>query len=225
MNHVQSHMATSMIPLISIAKPSPCTLGIEGHFTHETKSPWPLHLVEKAELVQVCFRLRLRDQQSMWMQEMDVKSTWIYMASNGSCFIVTWTTFKKHLLEVDLTKNLETMALRIHTIVNLFYFMMYEDSHEWKFIGIAFGWGPQSHMASHYIWGYVTTRHDFNGALGQSLDNFFGALTISWSQLVPHVWSGPDPLHLINRPPLCLELNPFDPCKKKKKKKTFFMIK
>ena len=34
-----------------------------------------------------------------------------YMAVNGSCFMVTWTILKNHLLEVGLTKNWETMAL------------------------------------------------------------------------------------------------------------------
>jgi hypothetical protein len=33
------------------------------------------------------------------------------MASNESCFMVTWTIFKNHLLEVGLTQNRETMAL------------------------------------------------------------------------------------------------------------------
>jgi hypothetical protein len=53
-----------------------------------------------------------------------------YMASNGSCFMVTWTIFKNHLLEVDLTQTQETMALRTLTIVDLFYFIMREDPHE-----------------------------------------------------------------------------------------------
>ena len=53
-----------------------------------------------------------------------------YMASNGSCFMVTWTLFKNHLLEVGLTQNREAMALRILTIVDLFYFIMCEDPHE-----------------------------------------------------------------------------------------------
>ena len=35
-----------------------------------------------------------------------------YMAPNGSRFIVTWTIFKTHLLEVGLTQNQKTMALR-----------------------------------------------------------------------------------------------------------------
>ena len=33
-----------------------------------------------------------------------------YMASNESCFTVTWTIFKNHLLVVGLTQNLETMT-------------------------------------------------------------------------------------------------------------------
>ena len=33
-----------------------------------------------------------------------------YVASNGSCFIVTWIIFKNHPLEVGLTQNWETMA-------------------------------------------------------------------------------------------------------------------
>jgi hypothetical protein len=32
-----------------------------------------------------------------------------YMASNGSCFMVTWIIFNNHLLEVGLTQNWETM--------------------------------------------------------------------------------------------------------------------
>jgi hypothetical protein len=50
-----------------------------------------------------------------------------YMASNGSCFMVTSTVFTNHLLEVGLTQNRETMALRMLTTVDLFYFIMCED--------------------------------------------------------------------------------------------------
>ena len=53
-----------------------------------------------------------------------------YMTSNGSCFIVTWTIFKKRLLEVGLTQNQETMALQTLTIIDLLYFIMCEDLHE-----------------------------------------------------------------------------------------------
>ena len=53
-----------------------------------------------------------------------------YMASNGSCFMVTWTIFKNHLLEVGLTQNRETMTLRTLATVSLVYFIMCEDPHE-----------------------------------------------------------------------------------------------
>jgi hypothetical protein len=45
--------------------------------------------------------------------KMDVKSTWIYsdMASNGSCFMVTWIVFKNRHLEVGTIQIQETMAL------------------------------------------------------------------------------------------------------------------
>ena len=52
------------------------------------------------------------------------------MALNGSCFMVAWTIFQNHLLEVDLTQNQETMALRMLTTIGLFYFIMCEDLHE-----------------------------------------------------------------------------------------------
>jgi hypothetical protein len=53
-----------------------------------------------------------------------------YMASNGSCFMVTWIIFKNHLFEVGLTQNQETMAFRMLTTVDLFYFIMCEDPHQ-----------------------------------------------------------------------------------------------
>ena len=42
-------------------------------------------------------------------------------------------------------------------------------------------------MTSHYTRGSVTTLHDFAGVLGQPLDTFFWALTISWSRLLARV--------------------------------------
>ena len=41
-----------------------------------------------------------------------------YVASNGLCFVITWTFVKTHFLEVGLTQNRETMALRMLTIVD-----------------------------------------------------------------------------------------------------------
>ena len=86
--------------------------------------------MDKAEQVQVRFRLRLRDQRSTWLQDECKVYMDSYMAPNGSCFMVTWTILKNHLLEVGLTHNRETMALRILTTVDLFYFfIMIEDPH------------------------------------------------------------------------------------------------
>ena len=61
------------------------------------------------------------------------------MASIGSCFMVTWTIFKNYILEVGLTQNRETIALRMLTTIDLFYLIMCEDLHEENFIEIAFG--------------------------------------------------------------------------------------
>ena len=225
-----------------------------------------LSLVEKAEPVQVrFFTLRSRDQRSMWMQDDGCKvCVNSYMASSGSCFMVTRTIFKKpslggrpntkprdhgtsstliggkggdgpssllhttlegtngvceckmmdvksawiptwhpmdhvslslglfsidHLLEVGLTRNHETTALWTLTTVGLFYFIMCDDPHELKFIGIAFGWGPG------HIWLHTSLEspwlHNFGGVLGQPLDTFFWALSILWSQLLARVWSDP----------------------------------
>ena len=44
--------------------------------------------------------------------------------------MVTWTKLKNRLLEVGLTQNRETMALRTLTTVGLFYFIVREDLHE-----------------------------------------------------------------------------------------------
>ena len=51
----------------------------------------------------------------------------------------TWTLFKNHLLEVGLTQNRKTMALRTLTTIDLFQFIMVENLHEYKFIEIALG--------------------------------------------------------------------------------------
>ena len=48
----------------------------------------------------------------------------LYMASNETCFMVTWTTFKNHLLEVGLTQNREIMAHQIVTTIDLFYLIL-----------------------------------------------------------------------------------------------------
>ena len=82
----------------------------------------------------------------MWMQDGCKGAMDSYMASNGSCFMVIWTVFKNHLLEVVLTQHQETTALWTLTTVGLFYFIMRGHPHEHKIVEIAFGWGPI------YIW-------------------------------------------------------------------------
>jgi hypothetical protein len=44
---------------------------------------------------------------------------------------VSWSLglFPNHLLEVGLTQKRETMALRMLTTIDLFYFIMCEDPH------------------------------------------------------------------------------------------------
>ena len=72
----------------------------------------------------------LRDQRSTWMQDRCKVYMDSYMASNGSCFMVTWIIFKNHLLEVDLTQKRETMTLWMLTTIDSFYSIMCEDPHE-----------------------------------------------------------------------------------------------
>jgi hypothetical protein len=90
----------------------------------------PLSLMEKAEPIQVRFTLRLRDQQSMWMQDGCKVYMDSYTAPNGSCFMITWTILKNHILEASLTQNRETMAFQMLTTIKLFYYIMCEDPHE-----------------------------------------------------------------------------------------------
>jgi hypothetical protein len=119
--------------------------------------PPALSLVEKVEMVQVRrFTLCLRHQRSMWMQDGRKVYMDSYMASNGTCFMVTWTAFKNHLLEVGLTQNRETIALQTLVTVDLFYFY-----HVWGPAWLEIHWNGNwlrvhSHLTSHYIWGFVT---------------------------------------------------------------------
>ena len=98
----------------------------------ETEGPWQLHfralsIMEKTEPLQIRFTLRLRDQWSEWIQDECKVYMDSSMASNGSCFMVTWIIFKNHLLEVGLTQNRKTIPLWNLTTVDLLYFIMCED--------------------------------------------------------------------------------------------------
>ena len=106
-----------------------------------------------------------------------------YIASNGSCFMFTWTIFQNHLLEVDLTQNQETMALCRSQ--PLLYSVMSCTRNTWIEIHWNSIWlRAPSHMTSHYTWRFVTTLHDFGGVMRRPLDTFVWALTMSWSRLL-----------------------------------------
>jgi len=81
----------------------------KGHSTHQTDSPWPLHF-KHSHWWKRRTRSKFATSHYAWGTngvcecKMDVKSIWhSYMASNGSCLMVTWNIFKKLLLEVGPT--------------------------------------------------------------------------------------------------------------------------
>ena len=148
-------------------------------------------MVEKEEPVQVCFTLCSRDRRSIWMHHGCKVYMDPYMASNGSCFMVTQTIFTNHLMEAGLTQNRETVAL--HMLKTFDFIIFY---HVWRPAWIGIHWDNiwlrvQSHTTSHYTRRSVTMLHDHGGELGRPLDTFFGPLTILWSQLLARVWNGP----------------------------------
>ena len=126
----------------------------KGHFTHEIEGMWPLHLKHYG-----WWKRRSRSKfashyawgtNGVRKCKTDVKSTWIhsYMASNGSCFTVTWITFKNHLLKVGLTQNQGDHGM--------------PKIHDRWFIIVYHVWGPRMLRISskqHLVGGPVT--HDF----------------------------------------------------------------
>ena len=150
--------------------------------------------MEKAEPVQFRFTLCLRDQRSMWMQDGRKVYMDSYMTSNGSCFMVTWTMFKKPLLGGrPYTKPGEHGTPNTH---NHWFILFY---HVWGSAWIEIHWnsiwlrGPVTYcftlhlrICDHTSWFWRclgTTSYTF------FLDIFLGALTIPWSRLLACVWS------------------------------------
>ena len=152
----------------------------QGHFTHETESSWPLHFKHSH-----WWKRRSRSKFAShyawgtngvyrWMQDGYKVYMDSYMASYESCFMVTWTISKDHLLEVGRPHTIpgdhDTPNAHNHWLI-LFY-------HAWEPTWIEIHWNnniwlrAQSHMSSHYTWGSVTTGHDFRGVFGQPLDTF-----------------------------------------------------
>ena len=140
---------------------------------------------------QVCFTLCLRDQRSMWMQDGCKVYMASYMASSGSCFMVTWTISKNHFLEVGAHTNLGDHGTpNAH---NRWFVLLYQvRGSAW----IAIHWNNIWLRAQH-IWLHTTLEDPWphhmmlGGVLGRPLDTFFWALTFSWSRLLARVWSGP----------------------------------
>ena len=153
--------------------------------TWETESPWPVHF-KHSHWWKRRSRSNLASHYAWGTNgvrecKMDVKSTWIptwHRMDHVSCFMVKWTIFKNHILEVGLTQNHDTMTLWNLTIVKLSHFIMCEDptwiKTHWNSVWLR----DRSHVTSHYTWGFVTTLHDFGGVLGQPLDTFFWALMV-----------------------------------------------
>ena len=106
---------------------------------------------------------------------MDVKPIWIpTWHQMGQAFMVTCISFKTHLLEVGLSQNQETMALRNLPTIDLLYFIMRKDPAWMKIHWNSIWLRVQSHVTSHYTRGPVTTPHAFGSVLGRPLVTSFG---------------------------------------------------
>ena len=118
-------------------------LRARDHYTSSTS------IGGKGEPVQVCFTLGLRDQRSMCMQDGCKVYVDSYMESNGSCFMVTCTIFKTHLLDVGQKQKQETMALRMLTTVDLACVRTRMNGHSLKWHLVE---GPITHdFTPHYM--------------------------------------------------------------------------
>jgi hypothetical protein len=106
--------------------------------------------------VEVRFTLRLRDQLSKWMQDGCKVRMDSCMASNGSCFMVTWTIFINPLLGGrPNTKPGDHGTLNTH---NCWFILFY---HAWGPTWIKRRWNSiwlraRSHMNSQYTWGSIS---------------------------------------------------------------------
>ena len=93
-----------------------------------------LSLVEKAEPVRVRLLHTMLEGPSEHENERWMESRRGLLHGIDQMNYVSWSlgVFSKpwHLLEVGLTRNWETMSLRMLTAVGLFYFIMCEDPHE-----------------------------------------------------------------------------------------------
>ena len=148
-------------------------LGPKGHFAHETENMWPFHF-KHSHWWKTQSRSKFASHYAWGTNgvsecKMYVKAyMYSHMASNGSCFTITWIIFKNHLLEVGLTKPRDHGTLKAY---NGRFTLSYHtwDIH-WNLIRLR----ARSHMTSQYTQGSVTTLHDFGGVFWRPLDTFFG---------------------------------------------------
>ena len=78
-----------------------------------------------------------------------------YMASNGSCFMVTWTNLKNHLLEVGLTWDRETMAQPlIYSTLSCARICMNRNSLKWHLVEgpVTYGFTLHLRIRGHTTW-------------------------------------------------------------------------
>ena len=178
-----------------------CEFVNEGHFTHETESPWPLHF-KHAHWWKRWSRSKFDAHYTwgtngvyMWMQDGWKVYINSYMASNGSCFKLTWTILNNQLSEVGLTQNMGTMALQTLTTIGLFY-VYHVWGPAWREIHWNSIWlRTRSHVTSHLhlrVHDHLTTRVwtclgtvAFEHSLSFGLSQF-----LPWSRLLACVWRG-----------------------------------
>ena len=163
----------------------------------------PLSLVEKEELIQICFTLCSRDQRTLWMQG----GCNVHMDSYMALLHGYLDYFQNPPLGGrPNTKSGDHGTPNTHNRCFILFYHVRGPTWidiRWNNIWLR----ARSHMTSHYTRGSVTALHDFGGEFGRPLNTFFWALTISRSQLLARVWSGPKYLRTIF---LGLSVNSFD---------------
>ena len=96
---IKDHLTLNTMFRVSLRATSHMELRAHDHYTSST------FIGGKVEPLHVRFTLHSRDHRSMWIWDGCKVYMDSCMASNGSCFMVTWITFKSHLLEVVITKR------------------------------------------------------------------------------------------------------------------------
>jgi hypothetical protein len=157
------------------------------HFTHKTAGPRPLHFNhshwwKRRSWSKFASHYTWGTNKNKWMRDGCKIYMDSYMASNGSGFMVTWTIFKNHLLEVGLTQFQETMALWNRTTIDLSHFIMCEDL-GW----IEIHWNCIRLRAWSHI--YDLRSRDHTTWFWKCFETTFGHFLLA--QLLARVWSGP----------------------------------